>query len=419
MTERLLQFIWQFRYYNNNRLTSTNGQVIQVINPGIHNTNQGPDFLNAKIRVGETLWAGHVELHIKSGDWLKHRHSTDSNYNNVILHVVWIHDNELNLGFPTIELQHTVAKVLLDKYNGLMQGNRFIPCEEHPVSTINEAIMVSWKTRLLAERLQAKSSHINSLLQHNKMHWEETCWWLLARNFGSMVNSDSFEKIAGSIPFTLLSRLHNNQAQLEALLLGQAGLLDGTFTNDYPKMLQQEFRFLQHKYKLRNPHAALLFLRMRPANFPTIRLSQLANLIHGNKQLFSTFLEAESIEKIEKLLMVSASAYWQTHYVFDEPGHCKQKNTGKQMVRNIIINTIIPLIYTYGQVNKNEKLISKSMQWLSGLPAEKNSIVRGFEKLGIENKSAYDSQALLQLKQQYCNQKRCLQCSIGNIILQG
>lgn len=418
MTERLLQFIWQFRYYNNNGLTCTNGQVIQVINPGTFNTNQGPDFLNAKIRVGETLWAGHVELHTRSCDWVKHRHSNDSNYKNVILHVVWIHDIALNLPFPTVELQHAVPKILLEKYEGLMRGNSFIPCEQQ-MAPLPVTSMVSWKTRLLAERLQTKSTHISSLLQLNNMHWEETCWWLLARNFGSMVNSDPFEKMARSIPFNLVARHSSNLTQLEAMLMGQAGLLSGTFTNEYPKMLQHEFRFLQQKYRLVDPHAAIYFLRMRPANFPTIRLSQLANLMHVNKQLFSTFLEAESIETIEKLLMVSASAYWQTHYIFDEPGHFKQKNTGKQMARNILINTVIPLLFTYGQVHKNDMIISKCMQWLDGLPAEKNSIVRGFEKLGIENRSAYDSQALLQLKLQYCTHKRCLQCSIGNAILKG
>lgn len=419
MTERLLQYIWQLRYYNNIGLTCTNGQDIIVVHPGIHNTNQGPDFLNAKIKIGETLWAGHVELHIKSGDWIKHRHSTDSNYKNVILHVVWIHDTDFNPGFPTVELQHAVPKLLLDKYNRLIQGNRLIPCAEHTVDTINEASIISWKTRLLAERLQAKANHINSLLKQNNMHWEETCWWLLARNYGSTVNSDSFEKMAMSIPFNLLLRHQNNQFHLEALLLGQAGLLEGTYKNEYPNMLQKEYRFLQHKYKLHNPRAALMLLRMRPANFPAIRLSQLANLMHSHQQLFSTFLETESIETIEKMLMVSASAYWQTHYVFDEPGHFKHKKTGKQMVHSIIINTVIPLLYTYGQVNKNELLIGKIMHWLAKLPAEKNSIVREFERLGFTNRSAYDSQALLQLKQHYCNQKRCLQCTIGHAILKG
>lgn len=418
MTERLLQFIWQFRYYNHNGLTCTNGLEIRVINPGICNTNQGPDFLNARIKVGDTVWAGHVELHIRSCDWEKHRHGTDSNYKNVILHVVWLHDTVLNLPFPTVELQYAVPKMLLEKYHGLMHGNRFIPCEHH-MAPLHDAAMVSWKTRLLAERLQSKSGHITGLLQHNNMHWEETCWWLLARNFGCQVNSDSFEKIARSIPFNLVARLSGNLTHLEALLMGQAGLLCGTYANEYPKILQHEFRFLQHKYKLVDPQAALYFLRMRPANFPTIRLSQLANLIHSHWPLFSVFMETGTVETIESMLMVSASDYWQTHYVFDEPGLSKQKNTGRQMARNILVNTVVPLLYTYGQVHNSEILISKSMQWLSGLPAEKNNIVRGFEKLGIENRSAYDSQALLQLKLQYCNQKRCLQCAIGNAILKG
>lgn len=199
--------------------------------------------------------------------------------------------------------------------------------------------------------------------------------------------------------------------------MGQAGLLNKPFEEDYPAMLQKEFIFLQHKYKLKNPHAPLYLLRMRPANFPTIRLSQLANLIYNNDHLFSKFSEATGISSIEKILSVSANDYWHYHYLFDEPTSFKIKNTGKHMIRNIMINTVVPMIHAYGQVYNNEKYINKAIQWLTDLPAEENNITAAFKKMGIDNKSAYDSQALIQLKHFYCDQKRCLQCAIGNSIL--
>ena len=416
MTERLLQYIWQFRYFSSNMLHTTTSQVLQIINPGSYNTNQGPDFLNAKIKVDGTIWAGSIELHIRTSEWLAHKHSQDSNYNNVILHVVWMNDIELQLPFPALELQHIVPKLLLDKFNTLMQGSKIIPCENQ-VSNIEPIHLLAWKTSLLSERLQSKTKQVESFLKQNKMNWEETCWWMLARNFGATVNSDAFEKIAQSIPVNLLVKHRHQFIQLEAMLMGQAGLLEKTFTDDYPVMLQKEFIFLKHKYKLKNPHAPLYFLRMRPANFPTIRLSQLAGIVYNNEHLFSKISEATSITAIENILSVTANDYWHYHYLFDEPATFKIKNTGKQITRNIMINTVVPMIHAYGQVHNNEKYINKAIQWLTELPAEQNKITAAFKNIGIENKSAYDSQALIQLKHFYCDQKQCLQCAIGNSIL--
>lgn len=416
MTERLLQYIWQFRYFSSSMLHTTTRQVLQIINPGTYNTNQGPDFLNAKIKVDGTIWAGSVELHIRTSEWLVHKHSQDSNYNNVILHVVWINDMEPQLPFPALELQHIVPKLLLDKYNNLMHGTKLIPCENQ-LRNIESINLLAWKTRLLSERLQTKTIQVENFLKLNKMNWEETCWWMLARNLGAKVNSDAFEKIARSIPLNLLGKHRHQFIQLEAILMGQAGLLNKPFEEDYPAMLQKEFIFLQHKYKLKNPHAPLYLLRMRPANFPTIRLSQLANLIYNNDHLFSKFSEATGISSIEKILSVSANDYWHYHYLFDVPTSFKIKNTGKHMIRNIMINTVVPMIHAYGQVYNNEKYINKAIQWLTDLPAEENNITAAFKKMGIDNKSAYDSQALIQLKHFYCDQKRCLQCAIGNSIL--
>ena len=416
MTERLLQYIWQFQYFNNSSLQTTDTQPVQVINPGIYNTNQGPDFLNAKIKIDDTIWAGSVELHIHTSDWQEHNHSKDKNYSNVILHVVWNDDVDLKLSFPTLELKNIVPKLLLKKYEELMQDTQFIPCEKQ-LHRIEPLLMISWKERLLIERLQQKTIYIERLLDKAKMHWEEIFWWMLARNFGIKVNSDAFEKIAQSISINILSKHKAQLIQLEALLMGQSGLLENEFKEDYPVMLQKEYRFLQQKYKLKQVHAPLYFLRMRPANFPTIRLAQLASLIWQSEHLFSQIKETVDFHKVEKLFSVTANDYWHYHYVFDETSSFKKKTLGKQMINNILINTVVPVLYAYGYFNNNESYKNKALHWMANIISEKNSITEGFQSLGVENKTACDSQALIQLKNEYCDHKRCLQCAIGNKIL--
>lgn len=416
MTERLLQYIWQFQYFNNSSLQTTDTQPVQVINSGIYNTNQGPDFLNAKIKIDDTIWAGSVELHIHTSDWQEHNHSKDKNYSNVILHVVWNDDVDLKLSFPTLELKNIVPKLLLKKYEELMQDTQFIPCEKQ-LHRIEPLLMISWKERLLIERLQQKTIYIERLLDKAKMHWEEIFWWMLARNFGIKVNSDAFEKIAQSISINILSKHKAQLIQLEALLMGQSGLLENEFKEDYPVMLQKEYRFLQQKYKLKQVHAPLYFLRMRPANFPTIRLAQLASLIQQSEHLFSQIKETTDFSKIEKLFSVTANDYWHYHYVFDEISSFKKKTLGKQMINNILINTVVAVLYAYGYFNNNESYKNKALHWMANIISEKNSITEGFKSLGVENKTACDSQALIQLKNEYCDHKRCLQCAIGNKIL--
>lgn len=417
MTERLLQYIWQFQYFNNRNLQTSQGESLQIMYNGTYNTNQGPDFLNAKIKTGNTTWAGSIEMHINASDWKTHQHSTDKNYTNVILHVVWNNDDkELNLPFPTLELQQHVSSLLINRYEELMQSAQFIPCQPH-IKNIPELVLTSWKERLLVERLQKRSLYIENLLLKNNQHWEETFWWMLARNFGIKINSDSFERIAQSIPVNILAKHKNQIQQLEALLLGQAALLDKIFEDDYPNMLRQEYNFLQKKYGLRKAHAPLYFLRMRPANFPTVRLAQLAILIQQSHHLLSFIKEATSIKEVQALLDVTANDYWHYHYIFDEATLFKKKKLGNQMIQNICINTIIPFLYAYGYLNGNDSYKLKALQWMDDLTAEKNAITKGFELMGLQNKSAYDSQALIQLKNEYCNYKHCLQCAVGNQLM--
>lgn len=416
MTEKLLQYIWQFRYFNTRNLQTTALEPVQIIRSGQYNTNQGPDFSDARIRIGKTIWAGSVEIHIRSSDWTQHRHSTDANYNNVILHVVWQNDCTTQLPFPTLELQPLVSTVLLGKYEELMQSARFIPCQQH-IAVVPQLVISAWKERLLVERLQQRSQYIANLLLCNRQHWEETFWWMLAKNFGIRINADSFEKIARTIPVNILAKHKNQLLQVEALLMGQAALLDKAFKEDYPNNLRKEYTFLQKKYKLQKAHAPLYFLRMRPANFPTVRLAQLAMLVHTSVHLFAAVKEAGSVKDIEQLLSVTASGYWNTHYSFDETSAFKQKSLGRQMIQNILINTVVPLLYAYGQINSSETYKRKALAWLEEIAPEENNITKHFDALQVSSKSAFDSQALIQLKNEYCNYKRCLQCAICNQVL--
>ncbi|MBL7743718.1 MAG: DUF2851 family protein [Chitinophagaceae bacterium] len=415
MNERLLQFIWQFQYFNNSELTATSGEKIQVLFPGRYNTNQGPDFSDAKIKIDTTTWAGTVELHIKTSDWKKHNHQHDPNYSNVILHAVWEDDGVQN-AVPVIELKDRVSKILLQRYEELMNTSSFIPCEKS-IQTVRDITWKSWKERLLAERLIRKANIVGTSLQQNNYHWEETFWWLLARNFGMKVNADAFEAIARSIPVNILAKQRHQIHQLEALLLGQAGLLEDEFEEDYPRLLQKEYKFQQSKHDIRPIATPLHFLRMRPGNFPTVRLAQLAMLIHGSAHLFSKIKEASSVKNVKEWFNVTANDYWHYHYRFDEASSFRKKIVGSMMADNIIINTVVPVLFAYGNYQAEQVYKDKALQWLEATAGEKNYVTNGFQKIGINSGNAFDSQALIELKTHYCCYKKCLSCSVGNAIL--
>jgi len=415
MTEKLLQYIWQFGFYNHNHLTTTTGEPVQVLFAGNLNTHQGPDFSDARIRIGNTLFAGQVELHVKTSDWQRHRHSSDENYRNVILHVVYQND-EQESALPLVELQPLVSSVLLHRYESWMSSPSFIPCAAS-LGMVKEITWVAWKERLLVERLSRKAEAVLALFEESNHHWEETFWWLLARNFGLKVNAEAFEAVARSIPVNLLARHKNQIHQLEALLLGQAGLLQDDFKEEYPKLLQREYRFLQHKYNLRPVAVPVHFLRMRPVNFPTVRLAQLAAFILNAAHLFSTIIETETVTELKSLFSVTANDYWHYHYRFDEVSEFRMKRLGGDMISNLVINTVVPVVFAYGRYFKKQPLQYKALRWLEETAAESNAITRGFVQLNIANKTAYDSQALIELKNQYCAARRCLYCSVGNAIL--
>lgn len=416
MTEQLLQFIWRFQYFNTSNLTTTSGENVQIIYPGLHNTNQGPDFLNARVKIGDTTLAGSLEIHINASEWNLHKHSSDNNYSNVILHVVWLNDKNIDVEIPTLELGNRISSMLLSSYEKLMLNRNFIPCEDQ-ISAVNNFTFSAWKQRLYVERLQEKANVITEKLKNSNNHWEETFWQLLAKNFGIKINSDAFESMARSIPLTILAKHKSQLHQLEAMLIGQCGLLEKDFTDDYAIMLKKEYLFLKKKYDLQPTHMSVYFLRMRPANFPTIRLSQLAALIHNSTHLFSIIKDAAHLKDVEKLFNVTANDYWHYHYLFEEETAFKKKTLGKQMTQNIILNTVLPFLYAYGWFHNAEHYKEKAIQWATQLLPEQNFITKGFEGLNIENKTSFDSQALIQLKNKYCDLKRCLECAVGNSIL--
>jgi hypothetical protein len=416
MTEKLLQYIWQFQHFNRVGLQTTGGESVQVIFQGGLNKNQGPDFTDAKIRIGSTVFAGTVELHCKTSEWQKHGHQNDPNYTNVILHVVFQNDVTANASIPVLELQPHVSNIMLQRYEYLMTSASFIPCA-NAITSLNDIVWLSWKERLLAERLTRKADKVLELLWQSNNHWEEVFWWLLARNFGAKVNADAFEAIARSLLITILAKQKHSIHQLEALLLGQAGLLEGEMADEYPKLLQREYAFLRSKYKLAPIKVPVYFLRMRPGNFPTIRLAQLAMLIFHSSHLFSKIREEENLQIIKSWLNVTANDYWHYHYHFHQAAAFKKKNLGASMTGVIIINTIIPALFAFGLYHKDERYKAKALRWLEETAPENNSILKGFDSLQLKNKSAFDSQALIELKNEYCNKKRCLECSVGISLL--
>lgn len=417
MQERLLQFIWQFRYFNYHQLSLTNGMKLELLHPGTLNHNQGPDFQQASIRIDGITWVGQVELHIRSSDWFVHAHHHDALYRNVILHVVWEDDiGNQDDPVPVLILQDRVPKFLLHQYEAWMRSRQFIPCQSE-LHTVNSLVFSAWKERLLVERLQRKTAMVFSFLNNTCHHWEETFWWMLARNFGMKVNADAFESIAGTLPFSLLQRHRNQLLHLEALLLGQANLLDEQFSEEYPRQLKREYEFYRTKYGLRSTHMPVYFLRMRPPAFPTVRLSQLAMLLHTTEHLFKQVLEAEKPEAVRSLLNVTASSFWDDHYTLKEKAPFRPKHLGEQFTDNIMLNTVIPVLFAYGCWKQEQQFKDRAIQWLQHLPAEQNAVLNKFRLMGATTDSAFDSQSLLELKTQYCDRKRCLDCAVGNSLI--
>ncbi len=421
MREDFLHYLWRTKRFNLDNLVSTEGAPLQITHFGKHNHHAGPDFLEAKVQVGETLWAGNVEIHINASEWIAHKHQEDSTYDNVILHVVLEEDQPIYRStgerIPCLELRRRIPPKIIKTYQKIVHNEHWIPCQHHfysvPMVTKN-----LWLDRLLVERLEQKTVPIAERLANSNNAWESVFYELLARNFGVKINAEPFELLAKSTPLNLFAKHKNNRFQIEALLFGQAGLLTVDFTDNYPKSLQKEYQFLQKKYNLQPiKKESWRFMRLRPANFPSIRIAQFATLIYQSTHLFSKILEAENIKAIEKLFKVSLSEYWLNHYIFDKPSAERKKTLGKSTIHLLIINTIVPFLFLYGTHKSIDTYRDKALRFLEALAPEKNSIIEQWKVLGLEPDSAYQTQALLQLKNEYCSKKRCLACAIGNSIL--
>ncbi len=421
MREDFLHYLWRLKKFELTELQTTHRESIQILNFGTYNTDAGPDFSDALIKIGDTLWAGNVELHLKSSDWLLHQHEQDRAYDTVILHVVYEEDQTIVRPsgeiIPCLSLKDRIPPQLIKKYLELTQAEDWIPCQKH-IHKVEELTRNLFLDNVLVERLAEKTHVIIKRLERYRGDWEVCFYHLLAKNFGMKVNAIPFEQLARQTPHRILARHKTNLFQLEALLFGQAGLLDGTFADPYPQKLQKEYLFLQKKYQLQAlPKTVWKFLRMRPANFPTIRIAQFAQLIWQSAHLFSKVIAAQSIREIEHSFKIELSNYWLDHYSFDKPSPRRKKSLGKSSIHNLIINTIIPFLFCYGQQKGNASYKEKALDYLAALAPEQNKELKGWAKLGIVAHSAHQSQALLQLKKKYCTPQKCMQCAIGNAIL--
>ncbi len=417
MTENLLHFIWITRRFDLSSLQTTSGETIEILHPGEHNTHAGPDFLNAKIRIGDVLWAGNVEMHLKSSDWFHHGHGNDPAYDNVILHVVMTEDKPIvtvdQRKVPSFEMKGRIPAGIEAKYYELMAAKKWIPCEDQ-FAGVESLIKNLWYDRLLAERLERKCAAIQSVLKQNQNNWEETFYQFIARNFGLKINTQPFEMLARALPQSILARNRNNPANIDALLFGVAGFLDADFQDAFPNQLKKEFIILRQKYALSSLNPSIWkFLRLHPANFPTIRLAQFSALVQKSSHLFSQILETIDFKNLQNLLSVEAGTYWTNHFQFDKPSTPSPKALGKSTIQLITINTVAPFLYLYGKKHGEELFKEKALSLLESIPAEQNNITKGWKAIGEPVKSAAISQSLIHLKNEYCDRKRCLDCAVG------
>lgn len=420
MKEDFLHHVWQFKKFDIANLKTTKGESIQILNSGQYLQLAGPDFFNAQLIIGNQKWAGNVEIHLKSSDWYVHNHEKDSNYDSVILHVVWGYDVPIfrkdNSEIPTVELKEYVALSDLHKYQSLVSQKSWIYCENE-LQNVDNFIFKNWQERLFFERLERKSQLIFELVETSNQDWEAVLFYLLAKNFGLNTNGELFFKVAKSIPFHVIRKESFSLESLEALLLGQANLLSHDFQDSYAKELQKSYAYLVQKYQLQEKViGSVEFFKHRPDNFPTIRLAQLANLYFHRKNLFSLVMNSTSISELYQIFNLGVSKYWETHYNFDKESSKKMKKLSKSFIDLLVINTIIPLRFAYAR-SQNKEITQELIDLATLIPAEQNVIIEKFKIFGLQVNNVYESQALLELKKNYCDHKKCLDCTIGHFIL--
>jgi hypothetical protein len=418
--EEFIHYAWKYKLYDFPILATNKGERIEVISPGVHNTNAGPDFLNAKIKIGDILFVGNVEMHLNASDWYAHKHDADSAYENVILHVVLNDDkpvfNAQNQLIPCLEISPFLHPGAVEKYHILMAGKRRIPCEtllvENPISDTS-----FWLERLVVERMVEKSTRILETLEKTKNDWETTAYITFMRYLGSGLNNDAFQQLAENTPLSLLRKNTFQPQAIEAILFGQAGFLEKE-TDAYSEQLRKEYLYQQQKYKLSALHSGCWkFSKIRPSGFPTLRLAYVAALIASDADFFQSLLRCNTVEQVNNVLEVPLSDYWRQHYTFGKKPARKVNPIGKGFMQNIIINVVAPLRFAYAAYLDNEEEREIAIELLHQCKAEVNGIVDMWAELGITAKDAAESQALIQLKKFYCDKKKCLNCGFSKQLL--
>ncbi len=423
MREDFLHYLWKYKKFDFTNAETTQGEKVLLIDSGTHNFNSGPDFFNARLKIGGQVWAGNVELHTKASDWYFHQHEKDRNYDNVILHVVWEDDVEVQRPdksqIPALSLKNLVAKDLIKGYRELFASSQnWINCEKS-FKDVDDFTLRHWQERLYLERLEEKSILILDLLEKSGNDWEAVLFQMLAKNFGLNLNGDAFLSMAQSLDFSVVQKASQNNLQLEALLFGQLGLLEKQLNIPYFNRLKKEYSYLKHKYNLSNVGVIRpKYFRLRPDNFPNIRLSQLASLYFHHKNLFSVLIGSGSLNAIYEILNVETSIFWRKHFTFPKNHREKQKVLSTAFKDLVLINTIIPIRFCYSRARGNDE-VDGLISLIEKTPSENNRIVQNFEKLRkscVEN--ALHSQAMVQLKNTYCETNKCLECAIGVKLLQ-
>lgn len=418
--EAFFHYLWKYRLLSND-LKTINREQINIIHPGVHNTDSGPDFLFAKIKIGNTIWAGNVEIHVRASDWYKHQHEKDEAYDNLILHVVAENDavvkNTKGLELQTICIADAFDLNLLSRYREIMNNLLWIPCQNQ-IGNIPTVFLTSRIHADAIQRLLEKSERIKKELVHLKMDWEECCYRMISRQFGARINIPSFEMLTKTLSVRVLMKHHGDPFSIEALLFGQSGLLNIRLKERYPQALKKEHAYLSSKYGL-SPMPGYLwkFMRLRPAAFPSLRIAQMAVLYTKYQSIFQEIIERKGINSLYDLFNLEASGYWDCHYIFNKKAKNCKKRFGKQSIQLLLINAIIPLIHLYGQVMKKPELCERALQFLEAIPAENNAIIRQWSSIGIQPSNSMESQGLLQLQKQRCDKKLCLECSIGHQLL--
>ena len=419
--EDFLYYVWKTKNFSFSNLKTTSGDTLEIIEFGNQNFDSGPDFSNGKVKINDTIWAGNIEMHVYSSDWERHCHDLDKAYDNVVLHVVFEHDKEVFTSsenqLPCLEMNNRISRSILKNYAGLISGNTRIPCAQN-IHKVDAHVVQFWLQRLIAERIESKTTYLKEILESTRFDWEETLFIYLSRYMGARVNKEPFEALSRTLSYKLIQKNNHDLHRVEALLFGQSGMLQANFEDEYFVGLKNEFGFLAKKYGLKPiPVVSWKFARMRPAGFPTIRIAQFAKIISGQNRLFSQIIHETDMQTLRDIFRVEASPYWNKHYRFGTMSGYKIKKVGEAFIDQIFINVLCPVIFLYGLHISDEKFCERAIAHLDAIKSENNKISREFKELGIVSKSASDSQALIQLKKNYCDNKSCMSCSIGNEII--